>query len=53
MRKKKSKVKFIKPRAPIYGILGKGGVHKSEKDYSRQKEKKGIREILKNYKVEP
>jgi len=49
MRKqKKSKKVIIKPRTPIYAILGKGGAHKSEKDYNRQKAKKEVREILKN-----
>lgn len=47
MRKqKKSKKILIKPRVPIYGILGKGGTHKSEKDYNRQKSKKEVRGIL-------
>lgn len=47
-RQKKSKKIMIKPRAPIYQILGKGGAHKSDKDYSRQKAKKEVREILKS-----
>ncbi|MBI2057880.1 MAG: hypothetical protein HYT63_02765 [Candidatus Yanofskybacteria bacterium] len=48
MRKqKKSKRVLIKPRAPIYAILGKGGAHKSNKDYNRQKAKKEVREIEK------
>ncbi len=46
-KQKKSKKVLIKPRAPIYAIMGKGGTHKSEKDYNRQKAKKEVREILK------
>jgi len=46
MRKqKKSKKLIIKPRAPIYAILGKGGAHKSEKDYNRQKAKKEVKKL--------
>ena len=48
MRKnQKIKVPVIKPRVPIYGIMGKGGTHKSDKDYNRQKAKKEVGEILK------
>lgn len=53
MKLRKSKKILIKPRVPIYEILGKGGAHKSDKDYNRQKSKKEVREILKNPKVEP
>ena len=46
MRKqKKNKKVIIKSRAPIYAILGKGGAHKSEKDYNRQKAKKEVKKI--------
>lgn len=46
-KNRKIKVSIIKPRVPIYGIMGKGGAHKSEKDYNRQKAKKEVREIEK------
>jgi len=44
-KNRKIKVPIIKPRVPIYAILGKGGAHKSEKDYNRQKAKKEVKKI--------
>ncbi len=47
MKKQKIKVPIIKPRVPVYKMKS-GGAHKSDKDYSRQKAKKEVREILKS-----